>query len=262
MRFQRSRPARQHVWPVGTTLGSGRAYASLRSKESLTARRSSGASMSDITILIWSMIGTWVNAIAMAAAAVFAALAWRAQVRYAHTSEQRAKRDAAVAHAAAAIIDLTTGSVAAARRRVADWTTDFADDPPSHRRTGGEAQRGDSLAGKYANTKLRNQAFVLLWSLQRLGPLSEDVALAQSGQRDVLISHVNLMVETLSRFSALLEVDELRLFRQSADATIRSLLTLAEAMDRTMEQSLEWSVGLSGFSLEVVADDEVPEFHG
>ena len=209
--------------------------------------------MSADCVPTWTMIGTWVNAIAMACAAFFAYRAWRSQVTYSRSGEQRADRAAAVGHAAAAIADLTTGSVATARKAVADWSTDFADNPPSHRRADNDVVRGDRLVGRFANDDVRHQVFVLLWGLQRLAPLAEDVELAQPSQRRVLRAHVDLITDTLARLSAILEASETSLFRDSAAAATDSVLQLAPKLALSVEESLAWSAALSGFSLVVVA---------
>lgn len=202
------------------------------------------------------MIGTWVNAVAMACAAFFAYRAWRSQVTYSRSGEQRADRAAAVGHAAAAIADLTTGAVASARNAVAGWSTQFVDNPPSHRRAEDDVLRGDLLVGRFANEDARHQVFVLLWGLHRLAPLAEDIELAQVSQRRVLRAHVDLITGALARLSEVLEATETALFRDSASAATDSVLQLAPKLDLSVEESLAWSVALSGFSLEVSGLDD------
>lgn len=120
-------------------------------------------------VAAWTMIGTWVNAVAMACAAFFAYRAWRSQVTYSRSGEQRADRAAAVCHAAAAIADLTTGAVASARRAVADWSTQFVGNPPSHRRADSDVMRGDLLVGRFANEDVRHPSLRVALGAAALG---------------------------------------------------------------------------------------------
>lgn len=212
--------------------------------------------MSSGQILEWTLYGTLGNAVAMALAALFAGLAWFSQVRYARGQRESAVRETAVAHAAAAIADLTKGDVSEARRRVADWSTRFANTSPSRRNASNDAIRGDTLTGEHANTGLRDDVFVLLWSLQRLAPLSEDVKHAQRSQCRVLALHIGLIASSLGQFSSLLEGDELELFRESADASTEAIVALGNAMDVDLHVQLAWSVPLAGFTLEVIGSDQ------
>lgn len=208
--------------------------------------------MSNEQALAWTAYGTLGNAVAMALAALFAGLAWFSQVRYARRERESAVRETAIEHAAAAIADLTKGDVADARRRVADWSTLIATTSGFHRSTGDDAIRGDTLTGQDANTRLRNDVFVLLWSLQRLAPLSEDVGHAQRSQRKVLALHVGLIARSLAQLSSLLEVDEVELFRESAEASTEAILALGNAMSVELDIQQDWSASLAGFTLEAV----------
>ena len=97
---------------------------------------------------------------------------------------------------------------------------------------------------------------MLLWGLQRLAPLAEDIELAQVSQRRVLRAHVDLITDTLARLSEVLEATEASLFRDSASAATYTVLQLAPKLDLSVEESLAWSVALSGFSLEVSGLDD------
>ncbi|MCF8610195.1 hypothetical protein L5G28_08490 [Gordonia sp. HY285] len=170
-------------------------------------------------------VATWFNAMAMASAAVFAWLAWRAQVEDRESREYESRREAAVRHAAAAIEDLTTGSVASARRCVADKAT-----------SGGVPDTVGS-----GDEELRHQVFVLLWALHRLEPLADDLGLAKSGQRQVLGTHIGLITASLRKFAGLLPEGSRAPFATSAEAAKTALADLSNVLD---VENDSWKTGL------------------
>ncbi|MFT4086189.1 MAG: hypothetical protein QM658_03390 [Gordonia sp. (in: high G+C Gram-positive bacteria)] len=162
--------------------------------------------------------GEWAGVLAMALAAVVAGGAWGSQVKYSRKQEARSAKEAAITHAGEAARDLTTGDVAIARDKLATWATDSkASNPRS-----GSAE---------PNAKTRHRAFVLLWALHRLSPLSADVHLAEPQHREVIRVHVGLILKNLADFKDEIKPSERGQYGRSAAAAKASIKGLVHPLE-------------------------------
>lgn len=163
---------------------------------------------------IWSTVGTWGNAVAMAVAAFFAWKAWRSD-----------RQKGAVARVDAFLITLTTGSVASARDRLTAWTKAHCGEvPPANYRIGSpQNPLREHAVTSDAEKDLRHGVFEILWVLQRSSLLIDDLRMTNRASRDAVIYHLSLIVESLNDFSAELSEGEINAFKESAVVAQRAL---------------------------------------
>lgn len=177
-----------------------------------------------LSVETWSMCGTFFGGFAMAIAAVVAAGAWGAQsaesdaqrLRNAEQLALAGKRES-IGRVGAAIVELTSGEVAAARDGVTTWLTS-------------RRLKNLSTLG-IREEKQRRQLFTLLWALHRLLPLSEDLQNSLPTQRTVLRVHINLIVHVLNSLEDTFSPAGKRSCEESWSAAVDSVNVLAESIE-------------------------------
>lgn len=197
---------------------------------------------------MWGMLGAWANALAMAAAAVFAFMAWRSD-----------RGAAAIARVDAFIVSLTAGSVAVARDRLTAWVEEHrGEQPPANVRIGtpGHPLREFAVTDD-EEQEVRHGVFEILWLLQRCSGLIRDLRRADKASRDVVLQHLSLVVKALNSFASELSEEEIEAFKVSAVSANGALAKLKEVFP-TLSDGAGWESTLP----ELTAADVVEFRHG
>lgn len=182
-------------------------------------------------IAVWGMLGAWVNAIAMGAAAVFAFMAWRSD-----------RGGAATARIDTFIVSLTTGAVASARDRLTAWVEEHrGEQSPANARIGTPARPlRDFAVTDDAEQELRHGVFEILWLLQRCSGLVRDLRRTDEASRDVVLQHLSLVTKGLNSFASELSEEEIEAFKESAISASGALAKLKDEFP-TLSGGTAWT---------------------
>jgi len=167
----------------------------------------------------WGDVPTWLGFVA-AAVAVLVTL---------RTFKSSATRDAELT-VSDMVGSLSVGEVGAARSRLAAFAY----------RTIHEARsKGGSIRQEKVEC-VRDDVFMLLWSLQRAAGVRQSLHRARAAQKDVLFLHVELISELVEDVMKMVPLGDLAMFSPSSDLTIRSLEDLyAVDVDRRESKGVE-----------------------
>lgn len=181
---------------------------------------------------ITSVVFAGVNAVAMTFAALYAILTF-----------SRQKREIRVQRVSTAISELTTGPVAEARNQVKSFTDEYKDTYPPPSMGGSPTRlpyRTAVLIGKQADATTRMDVFVMMWALQRLSPLADDLKKSLEQQQKIVRHHITFMVETLEDLRTLLALEERSVFADSARAADAALRGIAGSLRLGDSYGLPW----------------------